>query len=69
MLHYAMHEFGTFVGHEWVAESTISQHSEEILDLEFNHKFDIFCIYGIETNFGRIRLRGESTTKLTTGEL
>ena len=36
---------GTFVDHEWVSEGTISQHEEEILDMELDYGIDVPCVY------------------------
>ena len=35
---------GTFVDHEWVSESTISQHEEDILGMKLNYKIDFPCV-------------------------
>ena len=35
---------GTFVDHEWVPESTISQHVEEVMGMELDYEFDIPCV-------------------------
>ena len=35
---------GTLVHHEWVSESTISPHVEEILGMELDHGFDVPCL-------------------------
>ena len=35
---------GTFAEHEWVSESTISQHEEEILAMELDYRFDVPCV-------------------------
>ena len=35
---------GTFVDHEWVSESTISQHVEEVMGMELDHKIGIPCV-------------------------
>ena len=35
---------GTFVDHEWVSESTISQHLEEVMGMVLDHKIGIPCM-------------------------
>ena len=35
---------GTFVDHEWVSESTISQHVEEVMGRELNYGIDSPCV-------------------------
>ena len=35
---------GTFIDHEWVSESTISLHEEEILGMELDYGLDVPCV-------------------------
>ena len=35
---------GTFVDHEWVSESTISQHMEDIVGMESDHGVEVLCV-------------------------
>ena len=35
---------GTFVDHEWVSESTITQHVEEVMGMELEYKICIPCV-------------------------
>ena len=35
---------GTFVDHEWVSESTISQHVEEVSGMELDFEIGIPCV-------------------------
>ena len=35
---------GTFVDDEWVSESTIAQHEDEIFDMELDYGIDVPCV-------------------------
>ena len=46
-VHYATHKLvfgGTFADHEWVPESTIAQHAEEMTGMEMNNEIGIPCV-------------------------
>ena len=57
---------GTFDDHQWVSESTIAQHAEEVMGMELDHKIGIPCVvqwcmlgfstpYKVESNIGKPR--------------
>ena len=35
---------GTFNDHEWVSESTITQHEEEVMGMELDYEICILCV-------------------------
>ena len=61
---------GTFVDHEWVSESTISQHVEEVLGMELDYEIGIPCVVQRSMLWfsAPSRLNGilQSTTRLST---
>ena len=35
---------GTFVDHEWVSASTVTQHVEEVVGMELDYKIGVACV-------------------------
>ena len=61
---------GTFVDHEWLSESTISKHVEEVLGMELDYEIGIPCVvqWSMLWFSAATRLHGilESTSRLST---